>query len=286
LRGGRLTYEVLAGTTEPVLAIHGINSQRRLWNWLHAEVPELPLIAPDLRGRGDSVAISGPFSLAQHVEDMIKILDHVEIESAHVLGMSMGGFVAMRMAAESAARVKSLILVDGGFPVSAPPEVTPEMAAAIFADRVARRTQAWADLDDYISFFVANSAPLLDVSDPMLRDYLAHELRDGRVRLLPDALMADGADTFSGPNPWNTVQVPIRFLHAEWSVGPNSRPAYPAELVDLYRPHTVDRRLLSRFDHVGTIMTPAGAAVVAEMIKDALTADSVNLRRLSAQGQE
>jgi pimeloyl-ACP methyl ester carboxylesterase len=271
VHGGLLTYEILAGSTEPVLAIHGVSSQRRLWNWLHAEAPELTLIAPDLRGRGDSVAISGPFSLAQHVEDMIAILDHLEVDSVHVLGMSMGGFVAMRLAAEHPARVKSLILIDGGFPMSTPPGLTREMVPAVFADRLARLEHAWVDLDDYIAF-VANTAPLLDPADPLLRDNLAHDLRNGRIRLSPSAMLTDAADTYFDPNPWERVQVPIRFMHAEWSVGPDSSPGYPAELVDLYRPRTVDTRLLPGADHAATIMTHSGAAVVAELIKDALSA--------------
>ena len=111
-----LSYEVLDGATEPVLAIHGVSSQRRLWNWLRSQAPELTLIAPDLRGRADSVTIAGPFSLTQHVTDMIILLDRLGIDSIHVCGMSMGGYVAMRLAAQQPARVKSLILVDGGFP--------------------------------------------------------------------------------------------------------------------------------------------------------------------------
>jgi pimeloyl-ACP methyl ester carboxylesterase len=272
VHGGLLRYEILAGSTKPVLAIHGVSSQRRLWNWLHAEAPELTLIAPDLRGRGDSAAISGPFSLAQHVEDMIAILDHLEIDSVHILGMSMGGFIAMRLAAEHPARVKSLILVDGGFPMSTPPGLTREMVPAIFADRIGRLEHSWVDLDDYIAFFVTNTAPLLDPTDPLLRDNLAHDLRDQRVRLSPSALLVDAADTFFDPNPWEVVQVPIRFAHAEWSVGAASAPGYPAELVDLYRPHTVETRLLPEADHAATIMTHSGATVVAEMIKDALSA--------------
>ena len=55
VQGGELAVEVLEGRSEPVLAIHGISSQRRLWNWLRAEAPEIALIAPDLRGRGDSL---------------------------------------------------------------------------------------------------------------------------------------------------------------------------------------------------------------------------------------
>jgi pimeloyl-ACP methyl ester carboxylesterase len=180
VQGGLLTYEVLAGATEPVLAIHGVSSQRRLWNWLHAEAPELTLIAPDLRGRADSVAISGPFSLAQHVDDMILILDQLEVEAIHICGASMGGFVAIRLAALHPTRVKSLILVDGGFPMDTPPGLTREMVPGHFADRLARLEDNWDDLDDYIAFFVSNNAPLLDREDPLLRDNLMHDLRDGR----------------------------------------------------------------------------------------------------------
>jgi pimeloyl-ACP methyl ester carboxylesterase len=273
--GGLLTYEVLAGTTEPVLAIHGVSSQRKLWNWLQAEAPDITLIAPDLRGRADSVTISGPFSLEQHVGDMIMILDQLKINSIHVCGMSMGGFVAMRLAAQHPARVQSLILVDGGFPMRTPPGLTREIVRALFADRLGRLKQAWPALDDYVSF-VAKTAPLLDPDDPLLRDSLAHDLRDGRVRLSAEALLADEADIYFDPNPWETVQVPIRLLHAEWSVGANSTPGYPAELVEVYRSHTVETRVLNELDHAGTIMTHAGAATVAEMIKDALTTSPRN----------
>src|SRR5437667_8796485 len=48
--GGRLAVETFGSDTEPVLAIHGISSQRKLWNWLRAAAPGLSLIAPDLPG--------------------------------------------------------------------------------------------------------------------------------------------------------------------------------------------------------------------------------------------
>ena len=73
--GGDLAYEVLGGSTAPVLAIHGISSHRRLWSWLHAEAPELTLVTPDLRGRADSVEVQGPYGLARHADDMATVLD-------------------------------------------------------------------------------------------------------------------------------------------------------------------------------------------------------------------
>jgi hypothetical protein len=38
VEGGLLSYEVLDGAPEPVLAIHGVSSQRRLWNWLRSSL--------------------------------------------------------------------------------------------------------------------------------------------------------------------------------------------------------------------------------------------------------
>jgi hypothetical protein len=57
--GGAHAVELIRSATEPVLAVHGISSQRKLWNWLRAADPGLSLIAPGLRGRGDSVAVQG-----------------------------------------------------------------------------------------------------------------------------------------------------------------------------------------------------------------------------------
>ena len=123
--GGALAVEVISAGTEPVLAIHGISSQRRLWNWLRAAAPDLSLVAPDLRGRGDSVNVQGPSSIGRHVADMIAVLDSLGLDAVHVCGMSMGGFVAVELATAHPGRVKSLILVDGGFPMTAPPGLTP-----------------------------------------------------------------------------------------------------------------------------------------------------------------
>ena len=49
--------------------------------------PELTPHCTDLRGRADSVTITGPFSLAQHVTDMIILLDRLGIDAIHVCGM-------------------------------------------------------------------------------------------------------------------------------------------------------------------------------------------------------
>ena len=174
--GGALAVEHVTAATSPVLAIHGISSQRKLWNWLRAQHPGLSLIAPDLRGRGDSVGVTGPSSVSRHAADLIAVLDHLGLDAVPVCGMSMGGFVAVELATTYPDRVTDLVLVDGGFPMATAPGLTPEAVPAIFRDRLARLDRDWPSVEDYARFFVEQTAPLLDPADPLLLDYLAHDL--------------------------------------------------------------------------------------------------------------
>lgn len=268
--GGTLTVEVLPGSTEPVLAVHGISSTRRLWDWLRAEAPDVSLVAPDLRGRGDSLDVQGRSSVGQHADDLVAVLDALGLERVHVLGMSMGGFVAVDLAHRHRDRVRSLVLVDGGFPMATPPGLTPEALPAVFADRLARLEHTWSSLTEYKDFFTSQTAPLLDRDDPVLDGYLAHDLENGRVRLSGEALLSDAADVFFGENPWHRVDLPIRFLHAEWSVGKDSAPGYSPEAVAAYAPATASTRFLPALDHAGSIMTPEGARATAAALHEAL----------------
>jgi pimeloyl-ACP methyl ester carboxylesterase len=267
--GGDLAYEVLTGTSEPVLAIHGISSHRRLWSWLHAEAPELTLVAPDLRGRADSIAVGGPFGMARHADDLAAVLDALGLDRVHVVGMSMGGFVAVHLAHRHAERVKSLVLVDGGFPMAAPPGLTRDNVSTAFADRVGRLGRTWESVDAFADYFCASTAPLLDRHDPLLRHYLEHDLRDGVVRLSGTALVADATDVFFGETPWPDVSVPIRFLHAEWSSGRDTPPAYPPAAVERYAAQCVSVVALEGLDHAGSIMTSTGARATAAALREA-----------------
>jgi len=269
--GGMLAVEVLPGTTEPVLAVHGISSHRRLWSWLRTEMPELTLVAPDLRGRADSLDVAGPSDVHQHVSDLVATCDALGLESVHVVGMSMGGFIAVELALRHPDRVKSLVLVDGGFPMASPPGLTPDLLPVVFKDRLDRLTQSWA-FDDFVAFFTSSTAPLLDPSDALLLHYLEHDLIGGRdggtVRLSGDALLGDAASVFFGAPDWQALEHPVRFCYAQWAIGADTSPAYPD--VTTYAEKCLDVRYVEGVDHAGIIMSKAGAVVVAELVAKAL----------------
>jgi pimeloyl-ACP methyl ester carboxylesterase len=270
---GALVVDEPTGSTAPVLAIHGVSSQRRLWDWVRRAAPDLSLVAPDLRGRGDSVAAEGPSSVAGHVEDMVIVLDDLGLGSVHVCGMSMGAFVAVELAHRFPERVRGLVLVDGGPPLPPPPGLTPELVPSAFKDRLGRLAQTWQSVNEYADFFVRETAPLLDPDDPVLLGYLEHDLREGRVRLNGEAVVQDANDIFFGESHWDELAVPTRLLHAEWSVGEGSAPGYSAEDIATHagrQPSLVATRFVPGVDHAAIIMSDAGAQAVAAELRAAL----------------
>jgi pimeloyl-ACP methyl ester carboxylesterase len=272
VEGGLLAVEEITAETEPVLAIHGISSQRRLWGWLQTEAPEVSLIMPDLRGRAASIGVAGRSSMAQHADDMVRILDTLGLDAVHVCGMSMGGFVAVELAVTHPDRVRSAVLVDGGFPLAAPAAAR-EALPVLFRDRLARLEKRWASVDEYLAFFVANTAPLLDPADPLLRTYLEHDLDHGLVRLSGEALLGDAEDIYFGDLRWKELQVPTRLTHAEWSVGRGTPPGYSPDAVAAFReqvPALVATSFVPGVDHAGSIMSAPGAEAAATLLRDAL----------------
>jgi len=97
----------------PVLLLHSIGTS------LHVFDPQVPALARhhrvvrmDLRGHGNSGVTEGPYSMALHAADACALLDALGLPAAHVVGLSIGGRIAMEMAASTPERVLSLLLLD------------------------------------------------------------------------------------------------------------------------------------------------------------------------------
>ena len=267
------------GSTRPVLGIHGLSSTSRLWTWTLAAAPDVDLVAADLSGRGLSTPRPDASTLAGHVADQLAVLDAFGLERVDVLGMSLGGFVALQLAAAAPERVRSLTLLDGGPPMARRPTSREQLEAA-FADRVARLGTDWPDLASYVDFVVRNTGPLLDPADPHLATCLAHDLergRDGgRVRLDGRTLVDDATDVFltdTAADALRRLSVPTQLLYAEWSAGAGTPPAYTDDEVAAVVAASdglVTAELLSGHDHAGVVMTDSGAAASVAALRRSL----------------
>jgi pimeloyl-ACP methyl ester carboxylesterase len=102
------------GIGRPLVLIHGYPFNRSLWT---EQIPSLSngyrIIAPDLRGFGDSEASSQDIStMNQLAADVAALMDHLEIPRATIGGLSMGGYVALAFYKQFHSRVRALILAD------------------------------------------------------------------------------------------------------------------------------------------------------------------------------
>jgi pimeloyl-ACP methyl ester carboxylesterase len=105
-------YFEQAGSGPPLLLIPGLGRTCRMWDNVVAELAEsFSLIMPDNRGMGRSVAKRAPHSLADLSVDLVELLDALQLDRAHVLGISLGGMIAQWLAVEHPARVDKLVLV-------------------------------------------------------------------------------------------------------------------------------------------------------------------------------
>lgn len=134
--GGHLFAEVF-GEGPPLLMIHGWPLDHRIFGAQAAGLADaLTLISYDRRGFGRSDA---PPDLVLEADDIDALLDALEIESTHVLGMSQGGRIALRYAVTRPERVRSLVLqgaaVDGISAAEDDPERIPLQEYAELAQR-------------------------------------------------------------------------------------------------------------------------------------------------------
>jgi pimeloyl-ACP methyl ester carboxylesterase len=106
-----LYYESL-GMGPPVLFIQGVGVVGECWRpQVNALKESLQCLLFDNRGIGKSTACTGPITIAAMAEDAGALLDALGLESAHVVGHSMGGVIAQQLALDHPMRVRSLSLL-------------------------------------------------------------------------------------------------------------------------------------------------------------------------------
>lgn len=101
------------GAGDPLVLLHPLALSGELWTPLaEALSDEFQVFALDLRGHGDSAWDGKPFSIEDLADDVARALDALDLPSASLLGLSMGGSVAVNFAGRFPERVRSLVLAD------------------------------------------------------------------------------------------------------------------------------------------------------------------------------
>jgi pimeloyl-ACP methyl ester carboxylesterase len=139
VNGVELAYEVV-GSGEPMLLIHGAHVADAL-----RPLVDQPALAGfrriryHRRGLGGSSHLPGPTSVAVQVGDAAGLLGFLDVERAHVVGHSLGGLIALELAARHPARVSSLVLLE--------PALLDVPAGAVFMELLAPMVRCYEQGD-------------------------------------------------------------------------------------------------------------------------------------------
>lgn len=134
-RGISIAYED-AGDGPAVLLIHGHPFDHTMWRpQIEALAPTHRVIAPDLRGYGQTTVVAGVTLLEEFARDLAALLDALGIRSATIVGLSMGGQIAMAFVQLFPERVEALVLADTFAQLDLPAQRTGRFETA---DRIVR----------------------------------------------------------------------------------------------------------------------------------------------------
>lgn len=122
-----LYYEE-TGAGEPLLFIHGLGSSGRDWEMqVGFFARNYRVVVFDLRGHGQSDKPRGPYTIPLFASDTAGLIETLGIAPAHVVGISLGGMIALQLAADRPELVRSLVVVNSG----------PEFVARTLKERLA-----------------------------------------------------------------------------------------------------------------------------------------------------
>jgi pimeloyl-ACP methyl ester carboxylesterase len=257
-----------------ILAIHGVTASHRCWDLLAAALPGYRVIAPDLRGRGRSNALPGPYGMVQHADDMAGVLDFLGVPQALVVGHSMGGFVSVMVAHRHAGRVAALLLVDGGLPLRMPDGMTTDSLIAALGPAADRLSMTFPDHEAYRKFWRVHPA-FVDSWNQAMTNYLDYDLVGVPPELHPAtpiaAMTADIPDQY-GTEPMLAAVAqlpsPTIFLRAPLGFFNDPPGIYPPEWIQHWQQElpALDVRLVEGVNHYTIVFTDLGVGAVKDAV--------------------
>jgi len=271
--------------SDPLVCLHGITAQHRAFNAAARHLGSSHgLVGVDLRGRGDSDKPDSGYGLEAHASDVLRVFDHLELQSAVLVGHSMGAFVALETAILYPDRVRALVLLDGGWPrvERAPGEMTAEEKQEVGAieeglARAFRRLDMTFDSPEaYLDFWFPDRGLTLDDLPPDLADYYLYDLGEVEDGYRPKASRTaaeEDSPSVSSASPtaeeMRSVGCPVALVRASQGFFPGSEPLISDEVSGVMAgPLDIRTEILIEGANHYTMLWPAYTHVWADKVFD------------------
>lgn len=269
------------GSGTAVIALHGLTSTGDVWDGLAGAVlraaPGAVLVAPDLPGRGRSVAVPAAPGLGGLAERVVAAAGDLGATRVVVVGHSMGAFLAPLVAARLGGRAAGVVLLDGGAAPEPSPLLHPLAVRALFTVQARRLARTWPDVDAAVRATDGRAVAVRTDLRPAVRTWTAEALTgpDGALRLPLDRrrLVADAVDTLAGPSRLPlltqppTTDVPVHLLAATRGADDGRDPFLSDAALATARgelPRLTTERVMA--NHVTLLLDPAPVAAVVRLL--------------------
>ena len=274
VKGGEIAvFQYGNGSGDPVLLIHGVTSSNRAFQ-LFADALIARGKAPfavDLRGRGDSNNLPGPFGMKQHAEDMAAVIDHFSWTQPDVIGHSMGAFVAAALVGLYSEKVGEVVFADGGVPLPMPPGMTVEQIMPfVLGPAMTRLAIEFENKEAYRNYWKPQAAFAKGWSS-VLDEYVDYDLRGKKAATNPQAVEEDSRDLFGDDLIVRSLQGLTKqsiFIKAERGLQNEEGGLYPMPVLDAVLPAypMLKLEILADCNHYDMFLEATGAEKVAHII--------------------
>jgi 3-oxoadipate enol-lactonase/4-carboxymuconolactone decarboxylase len=268
--GTQLFYDLTGPDGAPVVAFsNSLGTTLEMWDaQVRALAPRYRCLRYDTRGHGRSPVVDGPLSVDDLASDLVALLDNLQIGTAHVVGLSLGGMTAQAFAARYPQRLRSLVLMATS--AHMPPEETWNERAQTVRTRgmgalVEGVMSRWF-VEDTIAFAPEQVKPVRDrflAIDP--RGYAACclAIRDMDLRgviggITAPTLVVAGEDDPATPLEM-AEEIQSRIPGAELTVIPEA-----AHLLAVEQPDAVNDLLLGFLERIDGELPPAQGGISFE----------------------
>ena len=201
----------------PLLLIHGGRDHCRSWDWVAEQLRcDWHVIAPDLRGHGDSAwSPDGNYEMAPFVYDLAQLIHQLALAPATIVAHSMGGNIALRYTGLYPESVRKLVAIEGLGP-------SPAVQAKRDADGIGVRFRKWIDDKRAAAGRLPKRYPSLEAAldrmkseNSYLSDEQARHLTIHGISRNEDGTWSWKFDNYL--NVWGAFDMPQKDLHAIWS---------------------------------------------------------------------
>ncbi len=274
--GGTLRVVSFGTGSRAAVAVHGITANAMCWQAVARALPaDWTLHAVDLRGRGHSTTLPGPFGFDAHAADLHEAVRALELEQPVLVGQSLGAYIALLAADTYPGVFGSLVLVDGGLPLPVPAGIDPDaLLEASLGPAMQRLAETYPTPEAYLDFWRAHPALTGWTTD--IEDYVRYDLIGPpgamRSRANPAAVRADSYELLTATDrisaALHRLTGPTPVLRAPAGMFGQPPGLLPDDVATYWQREVPELRVSTIPDtnHYSILFAPHGAAAIAAQL--------------------